>query len=115
MKRGGIAERPPIGSRRELKVRVDGQFVFNNITLRLNAALAGIGLAYLPEDEVRTYLADARLIRVLTDWCPCFSGYHLYCPTAPRTGSGDVPWSERQKNAPSAGTQAFSVCWCRLS
>jgi DNA-binding transcriptional LysR family regulator len=66
---------------RELKVRVEGQFVFNNIALRLNAVLAGFGLAYLPEDQVLAYLADGRLIRVLADWCPPFSGYHLYYPS----------------------------------
>jgi DNA-binding transcriptional LysR family regulator len=66
---------------RELKVRVEGQLVFNNIALRLNAALAGFGLAYLPEDQVHTHLADGRLIRVLADWCPGFSGYHLYYPS----------------------------------
>lgn len=66
---------------RELKARVDGQLVFNNIALRLNAALAGCGLAYLPEDQVRTHVADGRLIRVLDDWCPPFSGYHLYYPS----------------------------------
>jgi len=66
---------------RELKVRVEGQFVFNNIALRLNAALAGYGLAYLPEDQVQAELADGRLIRVLADWCPPFSGYHLYYPS----------------------------------
>ena len=65
---------------RELKVRVDGQLVFNNIALRLNAALAGLGLAYLPEDHVRTHLANGLLIRVLADWCPPFPGYHLYYP-----------------------------------
>ena len=66
---------------RELKVRVEGQLVFNNIALRLNAALAGFGLAYLPEDQVQTHLAEGRLIRVLADWCPPFSGYHLYYPS----------------------------------
>lgn len=66
---------------RELKVRVEGQLVFNNIALRLNAVLAGLALAYLPEDQVRTQLADRRLIRVLDDWCPPFSGYHLYYPS----------------------------------
>jgi DNA-binding transcriptional LysR family regulator len=55
--------------------------VFNNIALRLNAALAGLGLAYLPEDQVQTHLADGRLIRVLADWCPAFAGYHLYYPS----------------------------------
>jgi DNA-binding transcriptional LysR family regulator len=66
---------------RELKVRVDGQLVFNNIGLRLNAVMAGLGLAYLPEDQVRKQLADGRLVRVLADWCPPFSGYHLYYPS----------------------------------
>src|SRR5713101_4156417 len=66
---------------RELRVRVEGQLVFNNIALRLNAALAGFGLAYLPEDQVQTHLVDGRLIRVLDDWCPPFSGYHLYYPS----------------------------------
>ena len=66
---------------RELKVRVDGQLVFNNVALRLNAVLAGLGLAYLPEDQVQTHLADGRLIRVLDDWCPPFSGFHLYYPS----------------------------------
>jgi len=66
---------------RELKVRVDGQLVFNNITLRLNAVLAGLGLAYLPEELVAPYVADGRLIRVLEDWCAPFPGYHLYYPS----------------------------------
>jgi DNA-binding transcriptional LysR family regulator len=68
-------------SGRELKVRVEGQLVFNNIALRMNAAMAGLGLAYLPEDQVQTHLADGRLIRVLADWCPPFPGYHLYYPS----------------------------------
>jgi DNA-binding transcriptional LysR family regulator len=66
---------------RELKARVEGQLVFNSLAMRLNAALAGLGLAYLPEDQVQTHLADRRLIRVLTGWCPPFSGYHLYYPS----------------------------------
>jgi DNA-binding transcriptional LysR family regulator len=66
---------------REIKVRVEGQLIFNNITLRLNAALAGFGLAYLPEDLVEPHIAEGKLIRVLADWCPPFSGYHLYYPS----------------------------------
>jgi DNA-binding transcriptional LysR family regulator len=66
---------------RELKVRVEGQLVFNTLALRLNAALAGLGLAYMPEDAVRAHLADGRLVRVLADWCPPFPGYHLYYPS----------------------------------
>jgi DNA-binding transcriptional LysR family regulator len=63
------------------KVRVEGQVVLSNIALRLRAALAGLGLAYLPEDQVRADIANGRLIRVLADWCPPFSGYHLYYPS----------------------------------
>ncbi|WP_027667625.1 LysR family transcriptional regulator [Rhizobium leguminosarum] len=63
---------------RELRVRVEGQLVFNNIALRLNAVLAGLGLAYMPEDLVEAHLAEGRLVRVLEDWCLPFSGYHLY-------------------------------------
>ena len=66
---------------RELKVRVEGQLVFNDIGLRLKAALAGFGLAYLPEDQVQAHLAGGELIRVLADWCPPFPGYHLYYPS----------------------------------
>jgi DNA-binding transcriptional LysR family regulator len=66
---------------RELKVRVEGQLVFNGTTQMLNAALAGYGLAYVPEDLAQPYLAKGRLKRVLEDWCPPYSGYHLYYPS----------------------------------
>ncbi len=66
---------------RELKVHIDGQMTFNNLGLRLKSALAGLGLAYLPEDIVRQHLAQGRLVRVLSEWCPKFSGYHLYYPS----------------------------------
>ncbi|MBA8834317.1 LysR family transcriptional regulator [Rhizobium leguminosarum] len=71
--------------RRELRVRVEGQLIFNNIALRLNAVLAGLGLAYMPEDLVEAHLADGRLVRVLEDWCLPFSGYHLYYPSRRHT------------------------------
>ncbi|MEI6559694.1 MAG: LysR substrate-binding domain-containing protein [Rhodospirillaceae bacterium] len=63
---------------RELNVRVNGRVAFNTIPQILKAALAGFGLAYLPEDLVLPHLIEGRLIRVLEDWCPPFSGYHLY-------------------------------------
>jgi DNA-binding transcriptional LysR family regulator len=66
---------------RELKVRVDGQLVFNNIFRVLNAAIAGFGIAYVPEDLARPYFAKGRLERVLEDWCPPWPGYHLYYPS----------------------------------
>jgi DNA-binding transcriptional LysR family regulator len=67
--------------KRELKVHVEGQLVFNSTFQMLNAALAGFGLAYVPEDLVQPHLAKGRLNRVLEDWCPPFSGYHLYYPS----------------------------------
>ncbi|WP_068086906.1 LysR family transcriptional regulator [Novosphingobium rosa] len=65
----------------EINVRIEGQLVFNNIALRLNSALEGLGLAYLPEDQVIGHINEGRLIRVLEDWCPPFAGYHLYYPS----------------------------------
>jgi DNA-binding transcriptional LysR family regulator len=66
---------------RELKVRVEGRLIFNTAGLRMNAVLAGLGLAYMPEDQLRMHLASGELVRVLADWCPPFPGYHLYYPS----------------------------------
>ncbi len=66
---------------RELRVRVDGQLVFNTSVLILNAAVAGYGLAYLTEQQVQQHLERGELARVLAGWCPPYSGYHLYYPS----------------------------------
>jgi len=66
---------------REVRVRVDGQMVFNGTYQMVYAALAGLGLAYAPEPLVRPHLDAGRLVRVLSDWCPPFTGYHLYYPS----------------------------------
>jgi len=65
----------------ELKVRVEGQLVFNRLAQILDAALAGFGLAYVPEDLAEPHLAKRRLKRVLENWCAPFPGYHLYYPS----------------------------------
>jgi DNA-binding transcriptional LysR family regulator len=64
----------------ELNVRVEGQMVFNNIAMRLDAVRRGLGLAYMPDDLVAEDIAKGTLIRVLEDWCAPFPGYHLYYP-----------------------------------
>ena len=64
-----------------LNVRIEGQLVFNNIAMRLESALQGLGLAYMPEDAVRPHIEQGHLIRVLEDWCEPYSGYHLYYPS----------------------------------
>lgn len=64
----------------EVKVRVDGQIIFNNSTMRLDAVKRGLGLAYLPEDLVAESIVRGELVRVLEDWCEPFDGYQLYYP-----------------------------------
>jgi DNA-binding transcriptional LysR family regulator len=66
---------------RELKVRVEGQLAFNNSGMCLKAALDGFGLAFLPEDRVLSPVREGRLVRVLSDWCAPFPGFHLYFPS----------------------------------
>ena len=65
----------------QMNVRVDGQLIFNTTQPQVDAALAGLGITLLPEDELMPYLEDGRLVRVLEDWCPKFEGYHLYYPS----------------------------------
>lgn len=64
-----------------LNVRVGGQLVFNTSPSMVDAALAGLGIASLPEDEFAPHLEAGRLLRVLEDWCPRFPGYYLYYPS----------------------------------
>ena len=72
---------------RELKVRVEGQLVFNSIYQVRDAALAGFGLAYVPEDLAKPDLAKGRLEQALGDWCQPWSGYHLYYPSRRQTSA----------------------------
>jgi DNA-binding transcriptional LysR family regulator len=66
--------------KRELRVRVDGQLVFNSMSMIIRAAIAGFGLAFVMEDIVAGHIADGSLVTVLDDWCTPFGGYHLYYP-----------------------------------
>lgn len=66
---------------RELRVRVEGQLTFNTLRQRLDSAIQGLGLAYMPEDIAAPSIATGELVRVLEDWCAPFSGYHLYYPS----------------------------------
>lgn len=66
---------------RELRVRVDGQLIFNSSRAQINAAVSGYGIAYLPENLVLDDLATGRLVQVLDEWSPLFQGYYLYYPS----------------------------------
>lgn len=66
---------------REIRIRVDGQLIFNNSYDAIDAALGGFGLAYVPEEVALPHLKTGRLKRVLETWCPYWDGYHLYYPS----------------------------------
>ena len=66
---------------KQVNVRVDGPLIFNTAPPQVDAALAGLGITLLPEDELGPHLSDGSLVRVLDDWCPPFAGYHLYYPS----------------------------------
>ena len=66
---------------REINVRVDGQLTVNDIAVIRNAALYGVGIAFMPEDIAQPHLDDGTLVRVLADWTPAFPGYYLYYPS----------------------------------
>lgn len=65
----------------QVNVRVDGPLIFTTTQPQIDAALSGLGLSLLPEDELMPYLESGQLVRVLEDWCPSFEGYHLYYPS----------------------------------
>ncbi|WP_313318838.1 LysR family transcriptional regulator [Stenotrophomonas sp.] len=67
------------------KLRVSGQWTFNGSAPALRAALAGAGIAYLPEDMVTDALEAGRLQRVLADWCETYDGYYAYYPSRRQT------------------------------
>ena len=75
---GGLWSWPFAKGGRELRVRAEGSLVFNTIPMMVKMALAGLGLANLPEDVVQDHIREGRLVRVLADWSAPASGYHLY-------------------------------------
>lgn len=66
---------------KEVRVSVEGPLIVSTLGLRINAALDGLGLALVPEDQVSVHIADRRLVPVLPDWWPSYEGYHLYYPS----------------------------------
>jgi DNA-binding transcriptional LysR family regulator len=65
----------------ELAVEVDGPLAMNDQSLMVEAALDGVGLTYAFEGQVASLVAAGRLVRVLEDWCPFYSGFYLYYPS----------------------------------
>jgi DNA-binding transcriptional LysR family regulator len=67
---------------REIRVKVDGHLILNDMDIVVDAAIAGHGLAFCIEDHVLGHFADGSLVRVLEDWCEPFDGYYLYYPSS---------------------------------
>ncbi len=94
---------------REVKVRVDGQITVNNIALRLASALDGLGVAYMPEDQVFRDIKARRLVRLLDSWCPAFSGYHLYYPSRRQHSAAFSLMVDALRYRPSGGRRGVST------
>lgn len=62
-------------------MKVDGPMTFNSSSRQVEAALAGYGIAYVPEDLATVPMAKGGLTIVLDDWSPTFPGYYLYYPS----------------------------------
>lgn len=67
--------------RKELSVAVNGPLIADDAELVVQAALQGLGLAYVAEHEAAFYLAGGKLVRVLQDWCQPFPGFFMYYPS----------------------------------
>jgi DNA-binding transcriptional LysR family regulator len=63
---------------KRLEVAVDGTLVTNDLDFALRAALEGIGLIQLPDEQVADYVASHRLVPLLADWAPRIGGLYLY-------------------------------------
>jgi len=63
---------------KQINVRINGQTILNNTFLMIQAALDGMGLAYVPYDTVEEHIHAGRLVSLLANWCPLFPGYYLY-------------------------------------
>ena len=64
-----------------LVVAVNGPLITNDVGLLTRAAIDGVGLAFMSEEQAAPHLATGALIRVLEEWCPPFPGFFLYYPS----------------------------------
>jgi DNA-binding transcriptional LysR family regulator len=65
----------------ETRVKIEGPLIVSTLGLRIQAALDGMGLIFLPLDQVAEHIKAGRLKPVLRDWWPVYEGYHLYYPS----------------------------------
>jgi DNA-binding transcriptional LysR family regulator len=61
-----------------------GRLVFNDGAELIQAALDGLGIAYMPNGPIDSLLAQGHLVRVLEDWSPGLPRFRLYYPSRNR-------------------------------
>ena len=66
--------------KQSLTVAVNGPLIVDDVEIMIRAAIDGVGLAFLLEENAAPHLASGALVRVLEDWCPPFAGFFLYYP-----------------------------------
>ncbi|MFJ5507031.1 LysR family transcriptional regulator [Pectobacterium jejuense] len=81
----------------QIRIRVEGQLIFNNLISRVNAAISGLGLSIVPEDSIEQAVAEGKLVKVLEDWCEPFPGYFLYYPSRKQHTSAFVKLIETMR------------------
>lgn len=64
-----------------LRAKVDGQLIVNTVRPMVLAAIAGLGIAFVPESAALPHLESGTLIQTLDEWCQPFAGFHLYYPS----------------------------------
>ncbi|MGF7151130.1 DNA-binding transcriptional LysR family regulator [Sphingomonas zeicaulis] len=62
----------------ELAVEVPGSIILDHSRLMVDAAILGLGIAFVPEPYAADALADDRLVPLLEEWCPWIEGLCLY-------------------------------------
>lgn len=71
-----------------VQVEVDGPLASDDLSLMVQAAEAGVGLAYTYEQHAQPGLQAGRLVTVLDDWCPRVPGFCLYHPSRKLMSAG---------------------------
>lgn len=94
---------------RPVNVHVEGQLIFNTTPPIVDAALGGMGIAFLPEDEVLQHLREGHLIRLLEDWCPPFPGYYLYYPSRRQPSPAFTLVLEALRLSTAPGSEATAI------
>src|SRR6266404_6318065 len=67
--------------RKSLSVAINGPLIVDDVEIMIRAAIDGVGLAFMSEDQAASHLAQGTLVRVLEDWCQPFPGFFLYYPS----------------------------------